>query len=106
MNSVEEAIERLGDNVDASVVNGLHAAYRIETEEGGDWTFEVSDGRLSLDGHQGQPDCTIRGDEDDLAHIFRGERDLLTAMLQGRVEMKGDVQLAQRLVALLRSQHA
>ena len=106
MDSVEEAIERLGDSVDARVANGLRASYRIETEQGKDWTLEVSDGRFSVNGHRGQPDCTIRGDEDDLAHILRGEWDLLTAMLQGRVEIEGDLGIAQRLVALLRSRHS
>jgi putative sterol carrier protein len=103
MKSVEEVIQHLDESVDARVARAVNAAYRIETEEGKDLTLELREGHFSLNGHTGKPDCIIRGEEEDLARIFGGEADLLTSVMQGRVQLTGNLQLAQKLVTVLRT---
>jgi putative sterol carrier protein len=45
----------------------------------------------------------IRCDEADFVRIARGEQNLFTAVLQGRVQVEGDYALAQRLHGFVRS---
>ena len=46
-------------------------------------------------------DCTIRCDEADFIDIVEGRRNLITATMQGRVEISGDLALAQKFHGLI-----
>lgn len=58
-----------------------------------------------LQAHEGQataPDVTIRVKDENLLKLLEGELNPMTAMMTGRLRVKGDVMLAQRLLGMIR----
>lgn len=64
------------------VVDGL-GAFRVEIERG---DLRVIDGT-------GRADATVECDAGDFVRLLRGEQNLLTALLQGRIGVTGDLEL-------------
>jgi putative sterol carrier protein len=69
-------------------------SYRLEAE--GDVGYRVTESHAPAD-------CAIRCQRGDLARIIRGDQNLLTALLQGRAEIQGDLGLAQLFSAWVRA---
>lgn len=62
----------------------------------------LREGELTI--HEGPaqaPDLVVRMADDDLVALFRGELNPMTAFMTGRIVVKGDMTLAQRLVGLV-----
>jgi len=87
----------------APATRGVHASCRFEIEEGGSWNIRLDDGTVHVAKGPGEqaPACTFRAADDDLARILRGEQNLLTAALQGIVEVIGDLAVASRVQRLI-----
>ena len=85
---------------------GLRGRYRFDVEGVGSWLVTVNDGALTVEETRGEAECIISGDAVDALRIARGEQNLLTAFLQGRVDVDGDLTLAQRWRGLLPSADA
>jgi putative sterol carrier protein len=83
-------------------LKGIAGSYRFDVEGAGSWRLEVKDGVTSVSESTAPADCVIRCDEADFVRISRGEQNLLTALLQGRVQIEGDYALAQRLHGFIR----
>ena len=88
----------------APEMRGVHAIYRFEIDDGEKWTMRVDDGTVSV-GEAGRDDepasCTIGGSDADVAAVLRGEQNMVTALLQGRISVLGDLAVGQRLVGAL-----
>ena len=62
----------------------------------------VENGAVSAhEGHDPAPDVTVRVSDDNLLKLFRGELNPMTAMMTGRLRVKGNVMLAQRLLGMV-----
>jgi len=83
-------------------LQGINGSYRFDIEGAGSWRMEVSDGTVAITEGTAPADCVIRCEEADFVRIARGEQNLLTAALQGRVQVEGDYALAQRLHGFVR----
>jgi len=58
----------------------------------------IDDGHVTVTPEEGPPDCTITAFEPyDLVRLVSGELNLVTAVLQGRVEADGDPMLVVRI---------
>lgn len=103
MDDIAAALEQIESEADSERFRGAEGAYRFQAPDGGSWILAVEDGRVSAHAGAGKADCTIHGDRDDLAGILRGEDDLLITAMQGRIEIGGNLPLAQRLLMALRA---
>jgi putative sterol carrier protein len=83
-------------------LQGINGSYRFDVEGAGCWCIEVRDGAVTITEGTAPADCVIRCEEADFVRIARGEQNLLTAALQGRVQVEGDYALAQRLHGFVR----
>jgi putative sterol carrier protein len=83
-------------------LQGISGSYRFEVEGVGSWRVEVRDEVVTVTESAAPADCVIRCDEADFVRIARGEQNLLTAFMQGRVQVEGDFVLAQRLHGFVR----
>jgi putative sterol carrier protein len=83
-------------------LQGINGSYRFDIEGAGSWRMEVRDGTVAITEGTAPADCVIRCEEADFVRIARGEQNLLTAALQGRVQVEGDYALAQRLHGFVR----
>jgi putative sterol carrier protein len=49
------------------------------------------------DGPAGSPDVAITMDDDDLVSLMKGELNGMTAFMTGKLQLEGDLMLAQRM---------
>jgi len=75
--------------------------YLFEIEGVGYWFISVRDGAIRIEEVQHPADCTISCDESDFIDIIEGQRSLITAAMQGRVKIHGDITLAQKFHGLV-----
>ena len=85
---------------DARLKN-VDGSYRFDIEGVGSYRLEVHDGRLSFDEGAGPADCMIASSAEDFVQIAAGHRNMLTAYMQGRVRIEGDLALAKLLHGIL-----
>ncbi|MCI0362380.1 MAG: SCP2 sterol-binding domain-containing protein [Phycisphaerales bacterium] len=87
-------------------LEGVTGTYRFDIQAADHWyvwRVAVNDGNVDVSQGTADADCVIGCSEEDFIRIASGEQNLITATLQGRVEVAGDLALAQKLHALLRS---
>lgn len=97
-----EAQSRREDRRPDPRLQGISGSFRFDVEGVGSWRMEVRDGIVAITESTAAADCVIRCDEADFVRIAQGEQNLLTASMQGRVEIEGDFALAQRLHGFIR----
>lgn len=61
----------------------------------------IKDGTCAVaDGQAGSPDVTITMEDDDLVALMKGELNGMTAFMTGKLQIEGDLMLAQRLATI------
>jgi putative sterol carrier protein len=83
------------------LLRGVTGTYLFDIEKAGYWFLSVRDGAISIEENRHDADCTIRCDESDFIDILEGRRSLITAAMQGRVKVRGDIALAQKFHGLV-----
>jgi putative sterol carrier protein len=83
------------------VLRGVHGTYLFDIEKVGCWFVAVDDGAINVEETKRDADCTISCDEPDFVDIVEGRRQLITAHMQGRIRINGDMALAQKFHGLL-----
>ena len=83
------------------ILRGVHGTYSFEIEKVGSWFVAVDDGAINIEETNRFADCTISCDEQDFVDIVEGRRNLITAHMQGRVKVRGDMALAQKFHGLV-----
>jgi putative sterol carrier protein len=83
------------------LLRGVTGSYLFEIEHAGYWFISVSHGAIRLEEARHDADCTICCDEPDFIDIIEGRRSLITAAMQGRVTVRGDITLAQKFHGLV-----
>ncbi|WP_437781314.1 SCP2 sterol-binding domain-containing protein [Sorangium sp. So ce315] len=58
---------------------------------------EVDDGSFRIAPEGASEDCELSCSLDDFSRIIHGEQNLITAIMQGRVSVRGDLAVAQML---------
>lgn len=83
------------------VLRGVHGTYLFDIDKVGCWFVAVDDGAIHIEETKRGADCTISCDERDFVDIVEGQRNLITAQMQGRVKIQGDIALAQKFHGLV-----
>jgi putative sterol carrier protein len=79
----------------------LSGSYRFDVEGAGVWRVALDHGTVTVTESAAPADCTIRCGEADFVRIASGEQNLLTAAMQGRVQVEGSMVLAQKLAGVV-----
>ncbi len=90
--------QRLRRGLAGTVLAGRTASVLLDAGQGDLWTVEVAGGRGSA--HRGStpdPTLTVRGTADTLADIVAGRVSGVSAFLDGRVVVRGDLALSLQL---------
>ncbi|SEQ69522.1 Putative sterol carrier protein [Solimonas aquatica] len=62
---------------------------------------QIKDGQCAVqDGSAGNADVTITMEDDDLIALLKGELNGMTAFMTGKLQVEGDLMLAQRIASL------
>jgi len=83
------------------ILRGVHGTYLFDIDKVGSWFVAVDDGTLHIEEKKRDADCTISCDERDFVDLVEGRRQLMTAYMQGRVQIHGDMALAQKFHGLV-----
>ncbi len=77
--------------------------FHITGNQGGDWVATIQNQKLSVDqGTTPSPNLTIGADTADIFNVVSGKLNPMTAFMQGKVQVKGDMGLAMKLVDLFK----
>ena len=96
-------IDRIKKNEFSPAMKSVTGSYLFDVEGVGAWRIEVDHGRIAVTDSAESGDCTIRTNAEDFVRIASGEQNLVTAFMQGRVGVEGDVSLAQKLHGIVRA---
>ena len=106
VSNVKDYFLREGERRYDSRLEGVTGTYRFDISAGDHWyvwRLAVDNGKVDISQGTEDADCVIGCSEEDFIRIASGQQNLITATLQGRVNVQGDLALAQKLHALLRS---
>ncbi len=101
--TIKEIFERIA-NVDAARIQGINGVilFELSGEGGGKWTLALADGKAKLEeGETASPDVTISMDASDFVAMTSGELNAVSAFMQGKIRISGDMSLAMRLQSIL-----
>ena len=101
MRTAHEVFQQYRSQKHEPLLRGVTGTYLFEIEGVGYWFISVRDGAIKLEEARHDADCTIRCDEADFIDIIEGRRNLITASMQGRVQIHGDLPLAQKFHGLV-----
>jgi putative sterol carrier protein len=96
--TVAEITDRLRHALDGKP--GLPKSLKLDFKGEG---FIHVDGRV-VTNDDGPADCTVVISREDLLAMAKGELDPMSAMLRGRLKIKGDMGVAMQLQSMLRGQ--
>lgn len=94
----------------AELLKKLPAAFSAEGAAGTECTIQfncstpmnvtIKNGACSVaDGNAAAPDVTITMEDDDLVALMKGELNGMTAFMTGKLQLDGDLMLAQRMAS-------
>ena len=102
--SLQEIFAKIPERFDAEAWGDQDAVLQFDVtgDEGGQWYIAVKGGALSVtEGRADSPDMTLTTSAEDLKAIMDGELNAVSAFMQGRLQVDGDMSLAMKLQSLL-----
>lgn len=77
--------------------------FNITGNQGGNWVATIKDQKLSVEpGVAENPNLTIGADTQDIFNLISGKLNPMRAFMLGKVQIKGDMNLAMRLASLFK----
>jgi putative sterol carrier protein len=77
--------------------------FHITGNQGGDWVASIQDQKLNVEiGTAPNPNLTLAADTQDIFNLVHGKLNPMQAFMQGKVQVKGDMGLAMRLMDLFK----
>ena len=101
--SVQEILEGIS-GIDPVKIQGINGVmfFDMGGEGGGQWTLTLADDGVTLEeGETASPSVTFSMDAQDFVAIANGQLNPISAFMQGKVKVSGDMALAMRLQTLL-----
>jgi glycogen debranching enzyme len=84
--------------VDASDLLGVESSCRFDVTDVGSWLVVISDGRLGIGEGEADAETVVALSEETLLRLARGEQNSYTALMSGKVTVRGQLALAERLL--------
>jgi putative sterol carrier protein len=101
--TASELFELMPDNFNAEAAGDLNATIQFDLtgEGGGTWVAAIADGKCQVaEGAADAPSLTLTMDTGDFMAMNRGELNAMTAFMQGKIKLKGDMGLAMKIQSL------
>jgi putative sterol carrier protein len=102
--SVHDVLTEMAANFDADAWGDEDAVlqFNISGDGGGKWYATIEGGALSLEeGTADSPAMTMICSDEDLLAMVNGELNAISAFMQGRIKIDGNMSLAMKLQKLL-----
>ena len=98
-----EVFDQMPEAFLAEKAGDLRATFQfnLSGEGGGDWAVTVADGACTVaEGNAEKPDVAIDMAADDFVKMTSGELQPIVAFMQGKIKLKGDMNLAIKVQEL------
>jgi putative sterol carrier protein len=95
--TVQELMDRMPGAFLPEAAKGVNATiqYHLSGAEGGEWVVTIGDGKCSVvTGTTENPTMTLTADAEDYKNIILGKLDPMTAFMQQKVKLKGNLNMA------------
>jgi putative sterol carrier protein len=99
--TVSQIFTRLGSQGQAPTLRRTSGTYEFDIEDGGQWFVKLDHGTPTLEQKSEHPDCKIACSAADFIDIARGDRNVVTTFMQGRLSYSGDLAFALTFRRLL-----
>jgi hypothetical protein len=87
---------------DEPTLAGVTGTLLFVVEGQGYFYVEVVRGSVTIESASREADCLVRLCATDLLRILRGQQNFITAAMQGRIQVSGDLSLVQKFHGLTR----
>jgi putative sterol carrier protein len=104
--NVGQVFQEIPGQFDASAWGTQDAVlqFNITGDDGGTWVVNIKNGVASVsDGPAENPNMTVTTSGPDMLSIVNGDLNAVSAFMQGRVRIEGDMSLAMKLQTVLAS---
>ncbi len=102
--SVQELFTELPKRFDPEAWGSQDAtlAFEVKGAQGGQWVADIRNRELEVrEGAAENADMTLIAEDKDLLAMVNGDLNPVTAFMQGKVRIQGDMSLAMKLQSLL-----
>ena len=100
LSSVDEVFRRMPEVFSPTAAQGLDAVFQfdIKGEGGGAWNVTIRDGACAVEqGTHDDPRVTISMSDENWISLVNRQLNAVTAFMTGKIKVKGDLMLAQRI---------
>ncbi len=104
--SIKEMMTRMPANFLPEKAAGVNAViqYHLTGAEASDWVITIKDGKCTVvPGTTSAPSMTFTADSQIYKDIASGKLNGMTAFMQGKVKLAGDLNMAMKLVGFFKS---
>ena len=101
---VAEVFNSMVTNIDPNKVGDLHAVIQFDLsgDNGGQYWLKINGGQAeSGQGPADNPNMTLRSTADDWIAVYNGDMSAMTAFMNGKLKIQGDMGLAMKLQGIL-----
>lgn len=102
---LDDLIQKAVDAFQPQNAAGIDAQIQLHLtgDQGGNWVVTIREQKLSvLEGIEPEPDLTFKAATQDLFAVVNGDLNPMQALMQGKVQFKGDMSLAMRLLEVFK----
>lgn len=102
--TVQELFTELPKRFDSAAWGDQDATlmFNVSGPQGGNWVASIQGGELEVkEGMVQNADMVLAAEDQDLLRMVNGDLNPVTAFMQGKVKIKGDMSLAMKLQNLL-----
>ncbi len=103
--TVPQLVETMCQYFKPEAAQGVNAVvqYHLTGDQGGDWVIAIKDNQCTVtNGTTPTPTMTLTADANDYRDIITGKSNAMTAFMQGKVKLSGDLGLAMKLTNLFK----
>jgi len=95
MKQARTLIEALIAGREDARLRGVRKVCALEFSDDEQVMVQVDDGSFRIANEGAREDCRLFCSLEDFLRIFRGEQNLITGIMQGRVRVRGELEVAQ-----------
>lgn len=103
--TIESLLAMLPRQFQPDEAKGVDTAIQLNVtgSQAGEWNVVIKDGKLDVvKGVHPAPQLSVTADTDDILAVANGQLDPMSAFMQGKAQVKGDVTKAMSLVRLFK----